>query len=95
MKIVLPFVPDYVIMYSVLKFYFILLSMFSAGLVNNKLKVIKLSDKVLCHAISKMSRKLNDIIKKSNYNLQDQNVLKVSRRLDKIIVRYYNLKKCS
>ncbi len=38
--------------------------------------------------IAKMHIKLNKLIEASNYNLQDEEVQRYSRRLDKVLIRY-------
>lgn len=54
-----------------------------------------MSNKLMIYFISKMHSKLNDTIKKCNYDLLDERVLNYSRKLDKAIAYYSTRRECS
>jgi hypothetical protein len=49
-----------------------------------------MSSELTCILIAKMYIRLNRLIEKYNYDLQNEEVQRYSRRLDKVIARYSN-----
>ncbi len=47
-----------------------------------------MSKELMCVLIAKMHIRLNELIEKSNYNLQSYGVQHYSRRLDKVLTHY-------